>query len=264
MNKKRLDQLIIDLYPQLSRSKAQTLIEKGKVQVLQGGWVTVTKASAKFDADDLGVETIQLLDDEELQYVSRGALKLKAAIVGAKIEVADKTCLDVGLSTGGFSDYLLKEGARKVLGVDVGREQLHPSLKESPRLMFRDKVNARYSLPEDLLDSFFKGDPALFDLIAVDVSFISLDKIVPSIVHYLAPAGELVVLVKPQFELQKKDLNKQGVVKTNELCQQAVEKIIEVLQQNKLQLEHLCESPIEGENGNKEVLIVSRWSDIHP
>ncbi len=259
MSKGRLDQVIATFFPQFSRSKIRTLIEKGKVQINVDGWKTYTKPGLKMDFSGLSAQDILLSPDEELDHVSRGALKLKKAVEVMNLSVEGLTCLDVGLSTGGFSDFLLKNSAERVLGVDVGRDQLHKTLRGHPRLTYRDKVNAREPLPKDLLDGFFgEGEPQLFDLIVVDVSFISLDKIIPNIKNLLNPKGTLITLVKPQFELSRGDLNKQGVVKDEALLQVAVEKIIGVLSENKLIISNTCESPIEGDHGNKEFLLISR------
>ena len=259
--KKRLDQIISQLYPQWTRSKIQSMIEKGLVQIFDQNWKTVVKPGVKFDEALLTQETIKITLDEEMQYVSRGALKIKKAFEEYRLNPQNKIALDVGLSTGGFSDYLLKNGALKILGVDVGKDQLHPSLKENNRLVWRDKINAREGIPRDLLDGFF-GDlnRRSFDLIVIDVSFISLELILPPIVPLLGADGHLVCLVKPQFELSKNDLNKKGVVKDPAMGTASVEKISGVLVQNKLEILGSCSSPIEGENGNQEYLIVSHRS----
>ncbi len=258
MSKRRLDQILSDLYPQWTRSKLQTLIEKGNVEVFHGGWKVETRPGAKFDDETIGVEQLRVRDDEEFQYVSRGALKLKGAIEEFEIELKGKTALDVGLSTGGFSDYLLQNGIERVLGVDVGSQQLHNQLHNHPGLTAFDKVNAKEALPETILKCFFKEDPPQFDLIVVDVSFISLTKIIPNLIKHLSPQSDLVTLLKPQFELSREDLNKKGVVKSAVRVEEAKKKVIEVLQQYKLEIMNIIQSPIEGENGNKEFLIWSR------
>jgi 23S rRNA (cytidine1920-2'-O)/16S rRNA (cytidine1409-2'-O)-methyltransferase len=265
MSKKRLDQWILDHYPELTRSKAQSLIEKGKVSVFyQGQWKRELRPGSKYDSQDIQKEKIRIDVDEGTQFVSRAALKLKRAVESFSIPLDGIMALDVGFSTGGFTDYLLQNGARKVLGVDVGRDQLHPSLRKDPRVVYRDKVNAREPLPADLLQSFFLDKPQQkFDLIVIDVSFISLDKIIPNIVSYLHPKGGLITLVKPQFELERSSLNKKGVVKKDSDVERAIEKIIEVLKQSGLEPINQCVSPIEGENGNKEHLIYSHFVGAH-
>lgn len=259
MNKIRLDQWVQKLYPNLSRNKVKSLIEKGKIKVFFDQWKVVDKPGFKLDMDSIGAENLKVQADEELQYVSRGALKLKQAIEEFKVSVEDRLCLDVGLSTGGFSDFLIQNGAKKVLGVDVGKEQIHPSLRANKKMFFRDKVNARDPLPEELLSDFFAGElQNYFDLIVIDVSFISQSLIIPNIKNYLAFNGIVIGLIKPQFELTKQDLNKKGVVKEPSRVKDAVEKILGVLGENKLEILGTCPSPIEGENGNQEFLFVSR------
>lgn len=254
----RVDLALIALFPELTRAKIQSLIEKRKIQILTptGQWRALQKPGEKF-ARDLKREDFQILEDDELHFVSRGALKLKKAVEEFALPVAGRTCLDVGLSTGGFSDYLLQRGARRILGIDVGKEQLHPRLRSDLRLTAVDKVNAKEALSPEMLASFFQEQPAVFDLIVIDVSFISLTKVVPNLVNYLAERGDFVALIKPQFELDKGALNKKGVVKDPEQIPLVVEKIIGVFQENKLKTKGYCPSPIEGENGNKEILIVA-------
>ncbi len=259
MSKKRLDQFLQDLYPGWSRSKLQALIAKGRVEIFQTDWKVETRPGAKIDSDRIGAEHIRVNQDEEFSYVSRGALKIKKAMETFQIPLKGQVVLDVGLSTGGFSDYLLKHDVSRILGVDVGTRQLHPSLVNDDRLISHDKINARDPLPESILAPFFKDSAtSYFDIIVVDVSFISLSLIIPNLRSLLAPNGNMVTLLKPQFELSKSDLNKKGVVKTEEGLHKAKKKIIEVLRQNTLEVVDTIDSPIEGENGNKEFLIWSR------
>lgn len=256
---RRIDQIIALYFPEWTRSKIQSLIQREKIlwQPKAGQWVPLKKSGLKVDPAGLSRDSFRLVDDEETRYVSRAALKLERAVTEFGIPIEAKTCLDVGLSTGGFTDYLLSHGAGKVLGVDVGRDQLHEKLKSDSRLMFFDKINAREPLPSDLLMSFFVGDPQLFDVIVIDVSFISLSLVIPPMVKNLKTSGVLIALVKPQFELTKKDLNKKGVVKDPSLLSNVLQKIDGVLQSSGLKPEGHCLSPIEGENGNQEVLVVA-------
>lgn len=255
MSERRLDHIVQGLFPDLTRTKVQSLIERSKVKV---NGLVVSKPGKKFDSNQINIENIEILDDQEIQYVSRGALKIKAILEKYQIPIKNKVCLDVGLSTGGFTDYLLQSGAAKVLGVDVGSDQVHENLRKNPRLIYQDKVNAREPLPQDLLTKFFSGADQKVDLVVIDVSFISLDKIIPSVTEYLKRGGHIAALIKPQFELQKSDLNKRGVVKDPNQIEQVVEKIGGVFAENQLQIIGTCPSPIEGENGNKEVLILAR------
>ena len=256
---KRADQIVAELFPELTRSKVQSLIRRQKISIKfkLKGWKVLSKVGQKLEGDDWSRDDFKIAADDELEYVSRGALKLKAAIETFSIEVSEKNCLDVGLSTGGFSDFLLQNGVKKILGVDVGRGQLHPKLQNNPRLLTFDKVNARDPLDPAILDSFFDHSKPEFDLIVIDVSFISLSLIVPTVVNYLATNGVIVALIKPQFELTKKDLNKKGVVKDPLMVDLVLEKIGGVFEQSGLNLKGCCPSPIEGENGNQEVLMVA-------
>jgi 23S rRNA (cytidine1920-2'-O)/16S rRNA (cytidine1409-2'-O)-methyltransferase len=261
MSLKRIDQIIFELYPQLSRNKIQSLIEKSKISLLQENqtWTPLTKSGQKFVADHITIEKIRISQDEELDYVSRGALKLKEAFRKFNLSAKDCVCLDVGLSTGGFSDFLLQEGAKKILGIDVGRDQLHDKLKKEKRLISFDKINAKEGIPAEILNQFFGSEKVSFDHIVIDVSFISLSLIIPAMVKLLNKSGWIVVLIKPQFELTRKDLNKKGVVKDNSLREQVLKKIDGVFKENGLKVEDYCLSPIEGENGNKEFLMLARY-----
>lgn len=255
MNKKRADQLIQEYFPELSRSKIQTLISKSKISIeTKDGPVLVKKPGEKID-DSIPFSSILIAADDELKYVSRGALKLKKALDFFNINPEKKVCLDIGLSTGGFTDLLLQKGASQVMGVDVGKEQLHSKLKIDDRLVWFDKVNARYPFEPEILEKFFGEKERVFDLIVVDVSFISLSLIIPNAIQYLADGGYLVCLVKPQFELSRGDLNSKGVVKDVEKANQALQKIIGVFEENKLKQVVHCDSPIEGDDGNKEFLV---------
>lgn len=259
MKNERVDLVLLSLFPELTRGKVQSLIEKHKIQMRTplGDWRVVEKSGEKVNTQNIAQDSFKIFDDDELHYVSRGALKIKKAIEEFSIAVKDKICMDVGLSTGGFSDFLLQSGAACILGIDVGREQLHPRLREDARLMAFDKVNAKDPIPASILETFFQNQAIGFDLIVVDVSFISLTKIVPNLVPLLATNGALVTLIKPQFEMDKKSLNKKGVVKDPEAIGAVVEKIRQFYNTNGLKVVGHVPSPIEGENGNREVLMVS-------
>lgn len=249
----------MELFPELSRSKIQSLIEKQQVSIClkPQAWQVLKKPSQKIKSHNVKREDFKIQLSLEDQYVSRGALKLKKAFDQFKLNPKGKTCLDVGLSTGGFSDFLLKQGASRILGIDVGQDQLHPSLRKIENLTFYDKVNARYAIDKQILEIFFANKDFSFDFIVVDVSFISLTLVIPNLVQYLHSESHLVLLIKPQFELTRKDLNKKGVVKDPLQTLQVVEKISGVLQENGLKILGHCHSPIEGENGNQEVLMVA-------
>lgn len=263
MSLTRVDLILLQLFPELTRGKVQSLIEKRKIQILneRGEWQTLEKSGDKWNSALLTTAHFKIAEDEELHFVSRGALKIKKAVEEFAVEVQGKICLDVGLSTGGFTDFLLQNGAQRILGIDVGKEQLHPRLRNHPKLVFADKVNAKDPIPSELLNTFFKEQARGFDLIVVDVSFISLTKVIPNLVGLLQPAGSLIVLIKPQFELSKAALNKKGVVRDRSQIPAIIEKIIGVFQQNKLKIRGYCPSPIEGENGNQEILMVADRSE---
>ena len=259
MSEDRVDKILLRQFPELTRSKVQSLIGKQKILVKKSDqWMPLTKPGQKFNTD----EDIQfkVLHDEEIDYVSRGALKLKKAVETFSLEIKDLICLDIGLSTGGFTDYLLKSQAKKVLGVDVGSEQLHLSLRDHKQLVWKDKINARNPISEDILEDFFKDETSQhsFDLVVIDVSFISLELVAPHLKNYINVSGSVIALVKPQFELSRSDLNKKGVVKDPEMIPLVLEKISRVFAENGLKVMDNCLSPIEGENGNQEVLILAQ------
>lgn len=266
MNEKRLDQLILELFPELTRSKIQSLIKKSKIHYYKSGeWKPVSKPGEKLEPSIWNRDSFKILEDDELYYVSRGALKIKGAVDLFKLDPRGLWILDVGLSTGGFSDFLLQSGAGKILGIDVGQDQLHEKLRHEPRLVFQDKVNIKNGLPSELMNNFFMNrELKKFDWIVVDVSFISLLHVIPQLRSYLSSDGSLLLLVKPQFELTAKDLNKKGVVKDLTLIPGVIEKINGVLQKNKLKIVGQCASPIEGENGNKEFLVWAQFDSYFP
>jgi 23S rRNA (cytidine1920-2'-O)/16S rRNA (cytidine1409-2'-O)-methyltransferase len=184
---------------------------------------------------------------EKPKYVGRGGLKIEGALDTFHIDPTGMTCLDVGASTGGFTDCLLQYGATKVHAVDVGTNQLVWKLRNDPRVIVKEKFNARYMTPADI------GDP--IDLAVTDVSFISLTKILPSMFSCLKPDGQIVCLIKPQFELDREDISKGGIVRDPELHQRAVDKIHHFVTE---ELGHTwieyIDSPIKGTEGNREFL----------
>jgi len=222
----RADQLLVVRNLASTRSQAQRLIADG-VQWKKGDeWKTVVK-----NGDDIPEDApIQLLDDSEARYVSRGGLKLEAALKQLGLSVEGLACLDVGQSTGGFTDCLLQHGARMVVGVDVGSAQLHPQLREDGRVLCVEKVNARALDASDLIAACanYTGAGGLFDpeneeaepfvpafdVVVGDLSFISQTLVLPAIVPFLKPGGTLVMLVKPQFELQPGQVGKGGRCET--------------------------------------------------
>ncbi len=239
MPKQRLDVLVTTLGLCDSREQAQRLILAGEVSV-KGQ--PVTKPGTKVD------DTLPITLKNKPRYVSRGGLKLEGALKAfPAVKAEGKVCLDIGSSTGGFTDCLLQNGALRVHAVDVGTNQLVWKLRNDPRVIVKEQFNARYMKPEDL------GEKV--QLIVSDVSFISLTKILPAAYGCLEEAGDLLVLIKPQFELQPEDIGAGGIVRDPALHQRAVEKIHDFVV-NELQREWMgvADSPITGMEGNKEFL----------
>ena len=237
--KERVDRLLVERGFAESREKAQAMIMAGQVLVDQQ---KVTKAGQKVDE---GVE-LRLLGRLS-KYVSRGGLKLEAAIEGFGIDVSGKICLDVGSSTGGFTDCLLQHGARKVYAVDVGTAQLDWKLRKDPRVAVHERVNARRLTKEVV--------PERVDFVCCDVSFISVTLILPALPPLMSPAAEVVVLAKPQFEVSKGEVGKGGVVRDPALHQRVIAKVTEAVRQAGFYKVLEQESPILGAEGNKEFLI---------
>jgi 23S rRNA (cytidine1920-2'-O)/16S rRNA (cytidine1409-2'-O)-methyltransferase len=239
MKKERLDKLLVLRGMVSSRERAQALIMEGKVLVTG---TRVDKAAAL-----VSTECALLLKGRDLPYVSRGGLKLEKALKVFGVDAEGKTCMDVGASTGGFTDCLLKKGAKKVYAVDVGYGQLAWSLKQDPRVVSLERRNIRHLPPQDI------GEPV--DLAVVDTSFISLTKVLPNVVRLMRVHGEIIALIKPQFEVGKGKVGKGGVVKDGE---EHIKVIREVsLFATRLGLKDLgmTESPLLGPKGNREFFI---------
>ncbi|HZR66831.1 MAG TPA: TlyA family RNA methyltransferase [Terriglobales bacterium] len=243
--KLRLDKLLVDRGLVPSRERAQALILAGKV-LIDGQ--KIEKAGAPVEA---GSE-IRLLS-EDLKYVSRGGLKLERALAYWNIDVSGKVCVDVGTSTGGFTDCLLQHGAAKVIAIDTGHGQIAFRLRGDPRVRLLEKTNARYLSREKL------GETAAF--IAVDVSFISATLVVPAIVSAAfsqqasAQGKGMVVLIKPQFEAGRGHVGKGGIVRDAAAQFEAVEKVKTAVQQLKPASVDVIDSPILGAEGNREFLL---------
>lgn len=238
MPKQRLDLLVVSLGLTESREQAQRLILAGEVTV---DGRPATKAGMKVD------DSLPIAVKNKPRYVSRGGLKLEGALRAFPVSPEGKVCLDVGSSTGGFTDCLLQHGAARVHAVDVGTNQLVWKLRSDPRVVVREQFNARYLKPEDL------GEKV--DLIVSDVSFISLTKILPAAFSCLREGGDALVLVKPQFELQPEDIGPGGIVRDPVLHERAVEKIRRfVTEELGRSWMGATDSPIKGMEGNKEFL----------
>jgi len=248
----RADILLVEQQLSSSRTHAQSLIRAGCVYCLDSGArVLIKKASQLLHSDShLVVE-----QDEQHRYVSRGGLKLAYMLERANISVAKKIALDVGQSTGGFSDCLLQAGAGLVVGVDVGHGQLATILRERENLICLEGINAR-SLPATQLLDYTNA--LGFDLAVMDVSFISQSLILPNLIPLIKPGGYLISLVKPQFEVGKAGIGKNGLVKNTALYQEVEQRLKSLCVDGQLSVEYYCESPITGGDGNREFLLCAR------
>lgn len=237
-----MDLELVDRGLASSRARAQGLILAGRVRV---GGTVVSKAGAPVTADaEISLEV------PDHPYVSRGALKLEAALDTYSVDPAGLDCLDVGASTGGFTDLLLRRGARRVIALDVGRAQLDWGLRQDRRVVVLEGVNARHLGPGDL--------PFPVDLVTVDVSFISLRLVVPALLPHLRPGGLLVALVKPQFEAGRDEVGSGGVVRDEGVRRRVVEEVVAALEGLGLERVGVVASPITGREGNLEELAVLR------
>jgi 23S rRNA (cytidine1920-2'-O)/16S rRNA (cytidine1409-2'-O)-methyltransferase len=238
--KSRLDVALVERGLVETRSKAQSLIMARRVLV-NGEYVDKPGTSIRSD-DELRVAEL------EHPWVGRGGMKLAHALEQFGIDVEGKVCADIGASTGGFTDVMLKKGAKKVYAIDVGYGQLDALLRNDPRVVNREKVNARYLTAEDF------DEPVAFA--SIDVSFISLELILPAVKTFLD--GELVALIKPQFEVGKRDVGKGGIVRDIEKRTAAVDRVVAFARQNGFEPRGVIESPVKGAEGNVEYLMYAR------
>ena len=240
MNRIRIDKLLVEQGMADSRAKAHAMVMAGVVLVDEK---RVSKPSESFTADAI----IRIKGDSpESRYVGRGGLKLEAALNAFQIDPAGFVCIDVGSSTGGFTDCLLQHGADRVIAVDAGTNQLVWSLRTDPRVEVREKTNAR--------DLTLNDFDMRFDLAVMDVSFISVTKIIPAIISLLTPAGRMIVLIKPQFEVGRGEVGKGGIVRDPEKHERVVAEVNAFAESLGLKVRGLIESPILGAEGNKEFL----------
>lgn len=238
--KERIDKLLVERRLAESRTKAQALVMAGVVLVNER---RVEKSSETFSSDDV----IRIKGDTaESRYVGRGGLKLDAALNAFEIDPKDFNCIDIGASTGGFTDCLLQHGAARLTAIDVGTNQLVWSLRTDPRIDVRENVNARNLKPDDF--------ERPFDLAVMDVSFISVTKILPAIVPLLTGNGRIVVLIKPQFEVGRGEVGKGGIVRESEKHERVVAEVNSFAESIGLAVMGTIESPIRGAEGNKEFL----------
>ena len=241
MKRERIDKLLVERGLAESRTKAQALVMAGVVLVDEQ---RVEKPSEMFAPD--APLRVKGTDDPASRYVGRGGLKLEAALGEFNIKVEGLTCLDVGASTGGFTDCLLQHGARRVVALDVGHNQLDWRLRRDPRVEAREGVNARYLRPEDFNEKFA--------LAVMDVSFISATKVLPAIVPLLTASGRIITLIKPQFEVGRGEVGKGGIVKDSLKHARVVEEVNAAAQALNLRIGGVMESPIHGADGNLEFL----------
>lgn len=242
--KLRLDQLLYKKGITDSRQKARALILEGKV-IVNGQ--KIEKPGTLVD------ETAEItLCGETLPYVSRGGLKLEAVLKEFSIDVKNKVAMDIGAGTGGFTDCLLQHGAKKIYAVDVGYGQLAWKLRTDPRVIPIERTNIRY-MPKEKI-------PEEIDIATVDVSFISLKLVIPKVLEFLKPRGEIIALIKPQFEVGKGEVDRGGVIKDPEKRKKVVQEIRSFFESLDLKVIGIIQSPIPGQKGNIEYLIYAKLS----
>lgn len=241
MKRERIDKLMVEKGLAPSRAKAQALVMAGVVLV---GEQRVEKSSEMFTMDaDIRVKGE---DDPASRYVGRGGVKLEAALREFKVEVDGLLCLDVGASTGGFTDCLLQHGALRVVAIDVGHNQIDWRLRSDPRVEVRESVNARYLTPAEF--------DTKFDLAVMDVSFISATKVLPSIVPLLTPQGRMITLIKPQFEVGRGEVGRGGIVNDPSKHERVVGEVNRAARELGLDVRGVARSPLRGADGNQEFL----------
>jgi 23S rRNA (cytidine1920-2'-O)/16S rRNA (cytidine1409-2'-O)-methyltransferase len=241
MKRERVDKVLVERGLAESRTRAQALVMAGVVLVNEQ---RVEKPSEKIALD--AVLRVKGTDDPASRYVGRGGLKLEAALREFAVEVEGLTCLDVGASTGGFTDCLLQKGARRVVAIDVGHNQLDWRLRRDERVEVREGVNARYLRPEDFTEAF--------DLVVMDVSFISATKVLPALVPLLTAAGRIITLVKPQFEVGRGEVGKGGIVTDAAKQRRVLVDVNAAAESWGLRVGATMESPVRGADGNLEFL----------
>jgi 23S rRNA (cytidine1920-2'-O)/16S rRNA (cytidine1409-2'-O)-methyltransferase len=237
--KERLDKLLVEKGMVQSRERARALIMEGKVAT-DGQTIEKPGTLVKVDAH------LQI-QGEDHPYVSRGGLKLEGALKALKFDLEGKVVIDVGASTGGFTDCVLQKGAKKVYAIDVGYGQLAWKLQKDPRVINLERRNIRYLKREEV--------PEEADLILVDTSFISIEKFLSHLVQFLKEGGDLLCLIKPQFEVGKGEVGRGGVVKDSSLHQKVVDRVSQFSRGLGLTVRGIIESPLLGPKGNKEFFI---------
>jgi len=239
--KTRLDVLLFERGLAPSRERAQALLLAGQVRV--------NGQKMEKPGSQVRVDSRLEIVGEALRYASRGALKLEGALEDFGVTPQDKVCLDIGSSTGGFTDCLLQRGARRVYAVDVTVDQLDWKLRQDPRVVSIER-NARYLSSEDV------GEPA--ELVTIDVSFISVAKVIPAVVPLASPGADLLILIKPQFELEKRDVGKGGIVRDTVLHEKAIQRVRSAATEAGLEIIGVCPSHVTGAGGNQEFFLHAR------
>ncbi len=242
MKKERIDKLIHELGFSESLKNARALIMSGKVLVNEH---RVEKPSELFSSEII----IRIKGEaEKHKYVGRGGLKLEMALEKFHIQPNEYVCLDVGASTGGFTDCLLQNGAKKVVAIDAGTNQIVWKLRNDERVEVRENTNARYLKPKDFSEKF--------DLIVMDISFISVTKIFSALLPLLKNTGKIITLIKPQFEVEKGEVGKGGIVRESATHEKVLARVNQASEQIGLNVLGIIESPILGADGNKEFLVL--------
>ena len=239
MKKQRVDLALVERGLAPTRARAQSLIMARRV--------TVNGECADKAGNSVAPEDLVVVVELEHPWVGRGGMKLAGALESFAISPDGLVCADIGASTGGFTDVLLQKGARKVYAVDVGYGQLDVKLREDERVVNREKCNARYLDSSDFDDTV--------ELVSIDVSFISLKLILPAVLKFIAPRGRVVALIKPQFEVGKRDVGKGGIVRDADARNAAVQSVVEFAKEIGFEMEGLIESPVRGAEGNVEFLV---------
>lgn len=255
----RIDLYLVEKGMAPSRTRAQEMIVSGRVFIRNGQQrQQVQKPSLQVDP---GLENqIEVEEDPSAsRFVSRGGLKMQGALERAKLDVTGFQVLDLGISTGGFTDCLLQKGASSVVGVDVGHGQLAPKLQGDARVKLAEGVNARDLSQIPLLDM---NAGHKYDLLVIDVSFISLTLVLPGAIQYLKEEAPVLALVKPQFEVGREGLGKNGIVKDPSRYAEVEDKIRRCCQSAGLKVEDYFESPIEGTDGNREFFVYARRFEL--
>lgn len=234
--KSRLDSLVQERFPHLTKNQIQSFILQGKVKV---DGKRATKAGTSVTK-----EVVIELDAEIPKYVSRAGFKLEAALEQFPLDVSGLVAMDAGISTGGFTDCLVQHGAKHVYGVDVGHGQVHEKVANDPRVTLLEKTNLRH----------LQRLPELVDLVTLDLSFISLLKVIPAVKMILKPSGRVIALIKPQFEADRADVGKGGIITSGTVHAKVVDRVTKGMNEQGFTLVKLIDSPITGTMGNKEFL----------